>query len=62
MLLREDKWLSRLQMRPESERKWRSNEVMVSDTKIGNYRMTTNWERGVDMGMEVKLGGAGWPI
>ena len=35
--LHETEWLSKQQVLPRSEQKWRSNETIISDTKIWNY-------------------------
>ena len=43
--LHETEWLSKQQVLPKGEQKWRSNEAMILDTKVGSYcqrsRLTT---------------------
>ena len=38
VLLHETEWLSKQQVLTRREQKWMSNETIISDTKIGNYR------------------------
>ena len=37
VLFDETERISKQQVLPKSERKWRSNEEIISDTRIGNY-------------------------